>query len=741
MPVRAGNGLSSWRVRIGWGLLSWAVLIVCVALPVWAVTSGDLNEAAGWANVLALPITGLGLVLVFADQRRAGAAPAGAAAAVPRQLPLDVDGFTGRDAELAALDAVAGTRARGRGAGVPLVVLCGTAGVGKSALAVHWAHRVADRFPDGHLFVNLRGFDPSGAALEPGEALRGFLDALAVPPERIPVGLDAQAALYRSLLADRRMLVLLDNARSVEQVRPLLPGTARCLVVVTSRSQMGGLAAAGAHPVTVDLLTEGDARRLLALRCGTGRAAAEPEALQALVDLCARLPLALAVVAARAATHPAFPLAELAAELSGLPHRLDAFSGGDPTTDLRALFDWSSRTLSPPAERLFRSLGLHPGPEISAAAAASLAAIPRREARSALAELTRAHLLVEHRPGRYGFHDLLRSYAAERARDVERAAVTRRMLDHYLHSAHAAARLLNPVRVPIALDPPCAGVAPESPEGHRRALEWFAAEHPVLLALVQQALAGGLDAYTWRLAWTMWTFLEWQGHWHDLAATQSAALRAADRLADPATQAWAHRLLGRAYTHLRRYDDAAGQLAQALAGYEAGRDTAGQAHTHVYLAQLAGQREDHDTAIVHASRALALFPEAEDDSGKADALNVLGTSHARLGQYDEALAACQRALTVFQRLDNRYGEAYTWEGLGYAHHRRGGHDEALSCYGHALRLFQELGDRHREAIVLARLGDTHHATGEHAAAGQAWEAAAALLRDIDPAEAARLRER
>jgi len=389
MLTRAWRGLSSWRVRIGWGLLSWAVLIVCVALPVWAATSGDLNEVAGWANVLALPITGLGLLLVFTDHTRPGARSA-VASAGPRQLPLDVDGFTGREAELAGLDALAGgSRSRAGGGGVPIVVLCGTAGVGKSALAVRWAHRITGLFPDGQLFVNLRGFDPAGAALEPGEALRGFLDALMVPPERIPVGLDAQAALYRSLLSGRRMLILLDNARDGEQVRPLLPGTARCLVVVTSRNELAALTAAGAHPMRVDLLTADDARQLLARRCGTARTAAEPEALQAMVDLCARLPLALSVVAARAAAHPTFPLAALAAELSDLRHRLDALSGGDPTTDLRAVFDWSCRMLSLPAAQLFRSLGLHPGPEISAAAAASLTATAQRDTRLALIELTR----------------------------------------------------------------------------------------------------------------------------------------------------------------------------------------------------------------------------------------------------------------------------------------------------------------------------------------------------------------
>ncbi|HEU4423406.1 MAG TPA: BTAD domain-containing putative transcriptional regulator, partial [Pilimelia sp.] len=331
------------------------------------------------------------------------------AAPVPAQLPADVPDFTGRDDHLKQLDKLATDP--GTVTTVVVTAISGTAGVGKTALAVHWAHRVSDRFGDGQLYVNLRGFDPSGSVMDPAEAIRGFLQALAVPPESIPGSLAAQVGLYRSLLAGRRMLIMLDNARDAEQVRPLLPGTPGCLVVVTSRAQLPGLVTAGAHPLTLDLLAPAEARDLLTRRLGADRLAADPDAVDEIITRCARLPLALTVVAARAAYSPSFRLATIAAELRHTRGGLDAFDSGDTATDVRAVFSWSYRALSPDAARLFRLLGIHPGPDISTPAAASLAGIPPDQARPLLAELARAHLITEHRPGRYAFHDLMRAYA------------------------------------------------------------------------------------------------------------------------------------------------------------------------------------------------------------------------------------------------------------------------------------------------------------------------------------------
>src|SRR5262249_52223542 len=437
----------------------------------------------------------------------------------------------GRAGELAILtDLLRGWTDCGGAEGGGTVVISaigGTAGVGKTALAVYWAHRVADRFPDGQLHVNLRGFDPSGQVMAPAEAGRRFLDALQVPPERVPVDLDAQAALYRSQLAGRRMLVVLDNARDTAQVRPLLPGAPTCLVVVTSRNQLTGLVATdGAHPVTLDLLTDDEARQLLAQRLGADRVAAEPAAVEQIITRCAHLPLALALVAARAAIRPHAGLRVLAEELRDTGHRWQMLTGDDPASDVQAVLPCSYQALTPDAARLFRLLGLHPGPALAAAAAASLAGLPPSAVRPVLAELTGASLLVEHTAGRYTFHDLLRAYATDLARrmdtDQHRHTATVRMLDHYLHTAYTADRLLQPARAPPARTPPAPDVTPQQPTGHQQALDWFPVQHPVLVAPIEQAAATGFAIPTWQLTWTLRTFLDRRGHWHDQAATGRA---------------------------------------------------------------------------------------------------------------------------------------------------------------------------------------------------------------------------
>jgi DNA-binding SARP family transcriptional activator len=322
----------------------------------------------------------------------------GAPHAVPAQLPRDVPGFVGRMGDLAALDGLLSDSQAGRT--VVISAIAGTAGVGKTALAVHWAHRVRDKFPDGQLYVDLRGFDPSGTVKSPAEALRGFLDALRVPAQRVPADLDGQAALYRSALADKRMLVLLDNARDADQVRPLLPDAPECLVVVASRNRLTGLTAEGAHPILLDLLPVAEAEQLLARRLGAERVAAEPDAVDRIITRCARLPLALAIVAARAADVDV-ALATLADELDQAPGDLGSFAADDPRADVRAVFSWSHRALSGAAARLFRLLGLHAGPDFAAPAAASLVGQPVERVEALLAELTRAHLITEHAPGRF----------------------------------------------------------------------------------------------------------------------------------------------------------------------------------------------------------------------------------------------------------------------------------------------------------------------------------------------------
>lgn len=334
---------------------------------------------------------------------------------VPAELPMNVHGFSGRSDALRRLDAIRAALGE-RPSALRIAIIEGAPGMGKTALAVHWAHQVRHRFPDGQLYVDLRGFDPSGAPLSPGRVLRGFLNALGVAPARIPADLEARSAQYRSLLADRRMLVLLDNARDAEQIRHLLPGAPGCLVVVTSRSRLTSLIAVeAAHPLPLGPLTDDEAKKLLAQRLGADRIAAEPDAVGAIVESCAGLPLALAIAAARVASHPTWSLADLAADLHYGRGRLDALTTGEPASDVRAAISWSYRLLGPVAARVFRLLGQHPRADLSVSDVAGLAGLSPDALGSALAELTGANLLGEPVAGRYTLHDLLRAYAVDLA--------------------------------------------------------------------------------------------------------------------------------------------------------------------------------------------------------------------------------------------------------------------------------------------------------------------------------------
>jgi DNA-binding SARP family transcriptional activator len=479
---------------------------------------------------------------------------------LPAQLPHRIPDFTGREAELDRLDALLVRDHGGIGTGVVIATIAGTAGVGKTALAVHWAHRISERFPDGQLYVNLRGFDPTGSAMKPAEAIRGFLDAFGVTPQQLPTSLEAQAALYRSLLAGRRVLILLDNAADEDQIRPLLPGSPGCLVIVTSRNELPGLIVTeGAQPVLVDLMSVPEARALLSRRIGQNRLAAEAHAVDSIIALCARLPLALMLVAARAATHPGFSLSALAAELSEVGGSLDAFDSEDRATNVRAVFSWSYQRLSVSGQRLFRLLGLHFGPDISLAAVASLAGMPKAQPRHTLAELTRAHLVSERIPGRFAFHDLLRAYATEVAYTYDpedyRYAARCRVLDHYLHSAYRADEVLHRHRdrpfTPAAASP---GVTPECAADQKQALDWFESEHAVLLAALRDA--AGFDTHIWQLASALVSYFKHQGHWRDWRDSQTMALDASRRLSDKRAQALSHSLLGSAFVHLSNYDHA-----------------------------------------------------------------------------------------------------------------------------------------------------------------------------------------
>lgn len=477
------------------------------------------------------------------------AAPMSTVHEVPRQLLAGPRSFIGRPNELATLSALAERDLR-QASGVAIVALTGMAGIGKTALAVHWAHQVTDRFPDGQLFVNLRGSGPSGTPVMPTDAVRSFLIALGVPSARIPPDTDGQAALYRSLLVGRRMLIVLDNAQNAEQVRPLLPGSPGCLVLVTSRNRLTGLAAAeGAHLMTLGVLSEAESRDLLTSHLDAGRAMAEPATVSELIELCGRLPLALRDVAARAVARPGLPLATLAAEMRDARKRLDALETGEPVTSVRVVFSWSRASLGSLSSRMFRLVAIHPGPDITVPAAASLAGLPPEQAHLAVAELCDQHLLTECAPGRYTCHDLLRSYAAEEASTREsesgRQEAMRRMLDHYLLTATIASRLLCSPRQPsISRIPPQPGVTPERIGSRWHAAEWFENEQHVLLGVIRQAAEGGYAPYAWQLTWIAGWYLRGEECWQRLAAAQECALVVAAKLNDLAGLVMARQHLG-----------------------------------------------------------------------------------------------------------------------------------------------------------------------------------------------------
>jgi DNA-binding SARP family transcriptional activator/tetratricopeptide (TPR) repeat protein len=673
--------------------------------------------------------------LSIADPAASLAIVPASARPTPRQLPAAVADLAGRAAELAALTRIlADTKAGGPGT-VVISAIAGMAGVGKTALALHWAHHVADWFGDGQLYVNLRGFDPSGTPATAAEAIRGFLEALGVPPERTPASPEAQAGLYRSLLSGRRMLIVLDNARDEQQVRPLLPASPGSLVLVTSRSQLCGLAAADeARLLTLDVLSHAEAVQMLTTRLGIARAAAEPGALSEIAGLCACLPLALAVAAALAAARSGFSLAALAEELADSACRLDSLDAGDPRSSVRGVFSWSISQLTDESARMFRLLGMHPGPDISVPAAASLASRGQPQARRLLRELARAHLIAEHIPGRYAFHDLLRAYAAEQAHhagsQADRDAAVGRVFDHYLHTAARAAFLLDPAKEPVVLAPARPGAAAGQPADYSEAMAWFEAEHEVLLAAVSLAAGSGFDSHAWQLPWALSAFLQIRGYWQELAGILRTALAAATGLGDTAAQAVCSRLLGAACAELGDHDQARGYFASSLTLYQRLGNRLGEAKALQNLGLLAERQGRYVDALGHDERALRLYQAIGDTTQQAGALNSVGWCHALLGDYRQARAFCRQALTLCAEAGHRRVEGTAWDSLGYAEHHLGNLAEAAACYLRAVSLHRESGHRFLVADTLTRLGDTHHAAGELAQAGDAWQQALAILEDL-----------
>jgi tetratricopeptide (TPR) repeat protein len=566
-----------------------------------------------------------------------------------------------------------------------------------------------------------------------------------VPPARVPNSPEALFGLYRSLLSGRRLLIVLDNARDVNHVRPLLPGSPGCLALVTSRHRLVGLLAAdGARSLILDVLLAAQSRDVLRERLGAARVAGEPEAVESIVARCGGLPLALSIAAARAAIRPEFPLAVLATQLQESAQVLDMLRGDDdPATDLRAVFSWSYRALSPTAADLFRLLGLLAGPDIGVAAAASLAGLPVSQAGQVLAELVGASLVTEAKPGRYALHDLLRAYAADLAPAAhapeERNAALRRLLDHYLHTAHAGAVALHPPFSPIDLPTPAPGAVRHDLYTASEAHAWFDQERATLLAVVPQAARHGFEGHAWRLAWTLSGDLDRSGNWTDRLVSQQTALVAATRAADRVGQAHCHRDLGMAYLRLGQDREAAEHLHRALDMFGAAGDPGGEAHAHVNLSQLTERAGDLHAALEHSRRARERFRRAGNRAGQAYGLNMIGWKLALLGDHEQAITHCEQALDLIVAAGDTQGEADTWDSLGYAHHHLGRHHRAIECYRRAIDLFDHVGDRYGRALSDINLGDAYRAVGDDAAAQAVLRRALATLEDLGHPDATQVR--
>jgi hypothetical protein len=675
----------------------------------------------------------------------------GTNAPVPRQLPTAVAHFAGRAAELAELDQqlVVLDNDDGNQAGtVVITAIGGTAGVGKTALALHWAHRVAAKFPDGQLYANLRGFDTASPPADAADILRSFLDALGVHPAHHPETLEALAARYRSLVAGRRILILLDNASDVAQVRPLLPASPRCLVIITSRHELTALAASeGARLISLDVLTEPEASELLTARLGPDRVSREPRAVRDLAQLCARLPLALSVVVARAAAQPRLSLTGLADQLTELAGRLDALDAGDPTANVRTVISLSYQHLSEPAALMFRLLGLHPGPDITAPAAASLAAVSPGQARTALRELARASLITEHVPGRYAFHDLLRSYAYEQADGTiphsERHVAILRSLDHYLQSAHAARGLLYPGHDTIKLEAPLPGVRAECFATKQAALAWLDAEYEVLLKEIGVSVRENADDYAWRFPVVLWTYYHVCGHWHDGVATQRVAVEAARRRGERNGFARAMRGLGGALAQLGEYAEAQDLLRRAGELFREIGDGVGLARTHVVMSQVHDYQGQYAESLRVADEALRIADGDPDDPDmrlvRAAALNNSAWCRIPFGELAPARDRCLEAISLCRSLGYTPGEAGTWDTLGYVYQHLGDYAEAVRCFRTALQLGEASGNRLLLANTLGHLAETHALAGDLGAARAAWQRALDVYDDLRHRDGAKAR--
>jgi DNA-binding SARP family transcriptional activator len=695
---------------------------------------------------------------------------------VPRELPPNIIGFTGRHRELEALEGRL-SRSSEAGPAPAMIVIAGTAGVGKTALAVHWAHRVAHMFPDGQLYLNLQGH-ATDSPRRPIDALAVLLRSLGAHPDQVPMDMEEASARYRSLVADRRMLLVLDNARSAEQVRPLLPASPGCTVLVTSRDRLTGLVARdGAHRVTLGALTSHESMELLGNLLGADRIVAEAEAIARLAELCAHLPLALRIAGAHLVDHPRGTIAGHVAELAELDAG-DLMSAlvieGDEETAVRSAFDLSYRTMTAPVQRLFRGLGLVPCADFTASAAAALAGMTVAEAARALDRLSAAHLVDQHHPGRFTLHDLLRSYAVNLAEtedgEQERQAAVRRLYAWYVGTVGAAVRFLYPdvMRLPLPEDTPAVGLEAFTPSA---VLGWLDAERHNLLAVVRHAARHGTSPAAWLLADGLRGYYDQRRHMSDWITVAEAGLATARAAGDLTAQAAVFQCLAHVNYGLSRYPRAIAYLTRAIdlsaeAGWGPGEASAlsnlgvilyligrpaeaavhlsraselhqsygwrqGQAKILNTLASAYGECGRVAEGVELATKALALNHDAGALRAEISTMCTLGELEHRLGRLDGALARLTGALSLARKLGTPYGEAASLAGLALVHRDAGRLDLAHDCAEAALEIAVETGERRMEAYARNTLASVCRAAGDHQRAIALFETALTIAEEID----------
>jgi tetratricopeptide (TPR) repeat protein len=653
----------------------------------------------------------------------------------PAQLPAAPAVFSGREAELRR----AGELLDGSGEGPEVVVITGMGGVGKTSMALHWTHQLAPRYSDGQLYADLRGYGPDREPLSAADVLDGFLQALGVTAGDVPEQLAARAAMFRSLVADRRMLILLDNVATADQVLQVLPGAGSSLVVVTSRGTVPALVVrTGASLLTLRPPEHQEALTLFAARAGHDRVQAEPAAARDIVELSGRLPLALAVVAARVSAAPHLPLTAIAGDLRAAHGTLSAFRMSEAAFDVSAVLSWSYRELEGAPAQAFRRLCRHPGPDLNVEVAASMLGLPVARTRGLLASLVQAALLTEHRPGRWTIHDLVRAYGHDLALRTDdpddRRATLERLLDHYLHAAQRADALLFKDRQPVAPERPGPGVIGTSTEP----AAWFDAEHPALLSALELAVREGFDGHAWRLSCVLRGYLNRQGLWHHFQASQEAGHAAAVRCGEPAAEGRTLRGLALAYSNMGRYPEAHARLRRALAIFQSGGDHDAVAQTRSHIAFVFSEQGDWAAALEQYRLLLALCPPGADPARRAAALNAVSWANAKLGRYADAVAGAEEAISLAADVGpSRMAD--TWDTLGYAQFGLGDIDEGVNSYRRAIEIYRGHGFPIPTAACLRSFGTMLCRAGRTAEAREAYRQAMSLVAEVPGTQASRLR--